>query len=125
MAGLMWKQNVKKGKPFFAASTSYVAPRGDQGDPNLGGIFNDASRGSFTTQIGIGSPQWALTGAWRYGQCGDSMTRRGTQFARQNLSCAYTEDGSAYTNISPSPVPGSPRRLASFPRSASAGVSAT
>jgi hypothetical protein len=98
MAGLMWKQNVKKGNPFLAASTSYVAPRGDQSDPNTGGIFTDASRGSFTTQIGIAAPQWALTGAWRYGQCGDNMTRRGTQFARQTLSCAYLEDGTAYTN---------------------------
>jgi hypothetical protein len=98
MAGLMWKQNVKKGKPFLAASTSYVAPRGDVADPNVGGIFNDASRGSFTTQIGIAAPQWALTGAWRYGQCGDNMTRRGTQFARQTLNCAYQEEGTAYTN---------------------------
>jgi len=98
IGGLMWKQNVKKGKPFFAASTSYVAPRADQGNPNTGGIFNDASRGSFTTQIGVASPQWALTGAWRYGQCGDNMTRRGTQFARQTLSCAYTEDGTSYSN---------------------------
>ena len=30
--GLMWKQNVKKGKPYFAISTSYVAPNGDIGD---------------------------------------------------------------------------------------------
>jgi|LakMenEpi03Aug12_release.lakeMendotaPanAssembly.Ray.scaffolds.fasta_scaffold01280_39 hypothetical protein len=98
MAGLMWKQNVKKGKPFFAASTSYVAPRADNGDPNVGGIFNDASRGSFTTQLGMAAPQWSLAAAWRYGQCGDPMTRRGTQFARQNLNCAFREEGSAYSN---------------------------
>jgi hypothetical protein len=97
-AGLMWKQNVKKGNPFFAASTSYVAPRADNGDPNSGGIFNDASRGSFTTQIGLAAPQWSLAAAWRYGQCGDTMTRRGTQFARQNLNCAYELDGTAYSN---------------------------
>jgi hypothetical protein len=97
-AGLMWKQNVKKGNPFFAASTSYVAPRADNGNPNEGGIFNDASRGSFTTQIGVAAPQWSLAAAWRYGQCGDTMTRRGTQFARQPLNCAYELDGSAYSN---------------------------
>jgi hypothetical protein len=97
-AGLMWKQNVKKGNPFFAASTSYVAPRGDNGNPNDGGIFSDGSRGSFTTQIGLGAPQWSLAAAWRYGQCGDTMTRRGSQFARQSLSCAFEESGSAYSN---------------------------
>ena len=98
MAGLMWKQNVKKGNPYFAISTSYVAPNGDNGNPNEGGLFNDASRASFTTQIGLAAPQWALTAAWRYGQCGDNMTRRGTQFARQSLDCGYDADGSAYSN---------------------------
>jgi hypothetical protein len=103
-AGLMWKQNVKKGKPFLAASTSYVAPRADNGNPNEGGIFNDASGGSFTTQIGVAAPQWSLAAAWRYGQCADNMTRRGTQFARQTLDCSWTVDnaanngGSAYSN---------------------------
>jgi len=98
MGGLMWKQNVKKGKPYFAASTSYVAPNGDNGNPNNGGLFTDGSRGSFTTQIGVAAPQWALAAAWRYGQCGDNMTRRGTQFARQALDCDYGSDGSAYSN---------------------------
>jgi hypothetical protein len=98
MGGLMWKQKVKKGNPYFAISTSYVAPNGDNGNPNEGGLFNDASRASFTTQIGLAAPQWALTAAWRYGQCDDNMTRRGTQFARQRLDCAYDDGGSAYSN---------------------------
>jgi hypothetical protein len=103
-AGLMWKQTVKKGSPYFAASTSYVAPRGGVGDPNVGGIMNDASGGSFTTQIGLASNQWAITAAWRYGQCADNMTRRGTQFARQSLDCAWAannqlnDGGAAYSN---------------------------
>jgi stress response protein YsnF len=97
-AGLMWKQKVKKGNPYFAASTSYVAPSGDNSDPNVGGVFTDGSKGSFLTQIGVAAPQWALTAAWRYGQCGDNMTRRGTQFARQSLDCAFDIDGGAYTN---------------------------
>ena len=95
---------MKKGNPYFAASTSYVAPRGDVGDPNAGGIMNDASGGSFTTQIGLAAKQWALTAAWRYGQCGENMTRRGTQFARQSLDCSWTagnalnDGGAAYSN---------------------------
>ena len=103
-AGLMWKQTVKKGNPYFAASTSYVAPRGDVGDPNAGGIMTDASGGSFTTQLGLASKQWALAAAWRYGQCGENMTRRGTQFARQSLDCSWTagnalnDGGAAYSN---------------------------
>ena len=97
-AGLMWKQNVKKGKPYFAVSTSYVAPAGDNSDPNVGGIMTDGSKGSWTTQLGLAAPQWALAAAWRYGQCGDNMTRRGTQFARQTLDCGFSDGGSAYSN---------------------------
>jgi hypothetical protein len=85
--GLIWKQNVKKGNPYFAASTSYVAPRGDTSDPNTGGLFNSNSGGSFLSQIGWAGPQFALSAAWRYGQCSDPLSRRGTQFARQTLAC--------------------------------------
>jgi hypothetical protein len=92
IAGLMWKQNVKKGKPYFAASTSYVAPDAYNGDtvaPSGGGIFGDSSKGSFTTQLGVAAPQWALAFGWRYGQCGQAF-RRGTQFANQNQPCGQT-----------------------------------
>jgi hypothetical protein len=107
IAGLMWKQNVKKGKPYFAASTSYVAPDAYNGDPATqassttgGGIFGDNSKGSFTTQLGVAAPQWALAFGWRYGQCGQNF-RRGTQFANQVESCGPTNSGvstAAYSN---------------------------
>lgn len=102
--GLMWKQPVKKGQPYFAASTSYVAPSGDNSDPNNGGLMTAGSKASFLTQVGYAGPQFALTAAWRYGQCGDNLARRGTQFARQTLPCDYTSgqpdnwSGSAYSN---------------------------
>ncbi len=96
--GLMWKQSVKKGNPYFAASTSYIAPSGNEGDPSVGGLFSDSSRGSFTTQLGVAAPQWALAFAWRYGQCGQNF-RRGSQFANQNQPCpANGSDDSAYSN---------------------------
>ena len=108
IAGLMWKQNVKKGKPYFAASTSYVAPDANSGNTdnttgNGGGIFGDSSRGSFTTQVGVAAPQWALAFAWRYGQCGQGF-RRGSQYANQNQPCFATpvansgETTTAYSN---------------------------
>jgi len=102
--GLMWKQKVKKGQPYFAASTSYVAVNGENSNPGTtgalggGGLFTSSSAGSFLTQIGWAGPQFALTAAWRYGQCGQDLTRRGTQFARQNLPCA---DGVGTTGVSP------------------------
>ena len=102
--GLMWKQKTKKGQPYFAASTSYVAPSGDNSDPNTGGLMTDGSKASFLTQIGYAGPQFALTAAWRYGQCGDNLDRRGTQFARQTLPCDFTSgqpnrwNGTAYSN---------------------------
>lgn len=95
--GLMWKQNVKKGKPYFAASTSYVAPNGDNSNPTTGGMFTSGSGGSFTTQVGYAGPQFALAAAWRYGQCNQNLTRRGTQFATQTLPCS---DGVGTTGVS-------------------------
>ena len=58
MAGLMWKQNVKKGKPFFAVSTSYVAPNADSSNPSNGGVFTNGSGGSWLTQLGYQAQQW-------------------------------------------------------------------
>ena len=85
---LIWKQPVKKGNPYFAASTSYVAPNGDNSNPTQGGLLTSGAQGSFLTQVGWAGPQFALTAAWRYGQCGQNLTRRGTQFANQTLPCS-------------------------------------
>ena len=95
---LIWKQQVKKGNPFFAASTSYVAPNGDNSNPASGGIMTNSSGGSFLTQIGWAGPQFALTAAWRYGQCNQGLTRKGTQFANQNLPCS---EGVGAAGVSP------------------------
>jgi hypothetical protein len=104
MFGLQWKQKVKKGSPGFGVSTSYVAPRGEYGDPSQGGLMTDDSRASWLTQIGYGGPQWAITAAYRYGQCGDRPNRRGTEFANQTQSCTTTSkkgavrDADAFSN---------------------------
>jgi hypothetical protein len=95
LAGLIWKQKVKKGAPFFAASTSYVAPAaniantgtGASGSPTTGGLFGSNSNGSWLTQIGYQAKQWKTAFAWRYGQCGSTANRRGTQAAVQTESC--------------------------------------
>ena len=99
MFGLMWKQQVKKGQPYFAASTSYVAPNADNSNPSSGGLATSASGGSFLTQIGWAGPQFALTAAWRYGQCNQNLTRRGTQFANQTLPC--DSSGLGASNVNP------------------------
>jgi hypothetical protein len=100
MFGLMWKQQVKKGQPYFAASTSYVAPNADNSNPTSGGLATSGSGGSFLTQIGWAGPQFALTAAWRYGQCNQNLTRRGTQFANQTLPCSEGV-GASTTAVSP------------------------
>ena len=98
MAGLMWKQTVKKGQPFFAVSTSYVAPSADNGDTGTGapgaaaqgGIFQNNSAGSWLTQLGYQAQQWKATFGWRYGQCGNDnnyVNRRGTQAATRAETC--------------------------------------
>jgi len=98
--GLIWKQPVKKGQPYFAASTSYVAINGDNSNPSQGGLLTSGAQGSFLTQIGWAGPQFALTAAWRYGQCGQGLTRRGTQFANQTLPCSEGV-GASTTAVSP------------------------
>ncbi|KEF40893.1 MAG: porin [Cyanobium sp. CACIAM 14] len=86
-AGLMWKQNVKKGKPYFAVSSIYIAPNGDNGNPNQGGIFTERSAGTFTTQVAYAAKQWKTAFAWSYVQCGQNY-RRGTQFAQPGVDCS-------------------------------------
>ena len=84
--GLMWKQNVKKGKPYFAISSAYMAPRGDNGNPNQGGLLNERSRGTWTTQAGVAGKQWRFAFAWSYVQCGQNF-RRGSSFAQPAVDC--------------------------------------
>ena len=93
MAALIWKQNVKKGAPFFAASTSYVAPNADSSNPATGGLFTNGSGGSWLTQLGYQAQQWKATFGWRYGQCGQAVNRRGTQAAVASEPCGTTAAG--------------------------------
>ncbi len=94
--GAVWKQKVKKGNPYMAASVSYVAKNAQDGNPNTGGIMTDGGGGSFTAQIGGAGKQWGLTGAYRYGQCGTDI-RSGTQYtyALSKLKCADLNGGAA------------------------------
>ncbi|MCT0208859.1 iron uptake porin [Synechococcus sp. CS-1332] len=85
--GLVWKQNVKKGKPYFAASTMYVAPNGDNGNPNQGGLFTERSAGTFTTQLALVGKQWRTAFAWSYLQCNQNF-RRGSSFAQPAVDCS-------------------------------------
>jgi len=93
-AAVIWKQNVKKGKPFFAGSLSYVAPSSNSAALNAqGGIMNNLSSSNLTTQIGYQANQWKATFAWRYGQCGTTSASRGadsTQAAGTAESCPTT-----------------------------------
>jgi len=95
LGGFIYKQKVKKGKPYFVASTSYVAPQAQNGDPSQGGIFTDSSKGSWLTQLGYVANQWKGTFGWNYQQCGaSSMVRRGTEAAIQSQTCANSAGGS-------------------------------
>lgn len=94
--GAQWKQAVPEGRPYLAASASYVAPSADAAnttDGDLGaGIAGRYSRGSLFGQVGIGGPGYVVAAAWRYGQC-DLTFRRGTQFANQRQPCAPAGSG--------------------------------
>ena len=91
--GMIWQQNVKKGKPRFSFSASWIAPRGEigqayDGNPfgcaaTEGGLFSNCSNGSLLTQLAYTTPQFNLSLAYRYGNSGSNF-RSGTQFAAQN-----------------------------------------
>jgi hypothetical protein len=97
-AGIVWKQKVKKGNPYLAASASYVAKNGQNGDPRAGGIGTDNSAGSFLAQLGGAGKGWALTGGYRYGQCGTDI-RSGTEYTFEASKQACSKlAGGAGTN---------------------------
>ncbi len=95
LLGAIWKQKVKKGQPYFTASTSYVTPKGSNGSPESGGIATKFSKSSWLTQLAYNQKQWKATFGWNYTQCGNKA-RSGTQASVQSQACDY--DGSAYTN---------------------------
>ena len=90
LAGFIWKQKVKKGQPFFTASTSYVAPNASDGNPNDGGIMSTGSESSWLTQLGYNHKQWKATFGWNYQQCGAKLSRSGSQAAVQSQTCENT-----------------------------------
>jgi len=114
----IWKQPVKKGKPYFTVSTSLVSPSSfsadAQGDTNAntnanavtanaGGILTNKSADSWLTQIGYVKDLWKATFAWRYGKCAGptgAVNRRGSTAAVQAEQCSASNGGaySSYNN---------------------------
>jgi len=104
---LIWKQQVKKGKPFFTASSSLVSPGGNESDTDgnyrstavtAGGILGGQSADSWLTQIAYNQSQWKATAGYNYTKCGgasDYVNRRGTQAAVQALTCSGTNDSAS------------------------------
>ncbi len=92
-AGIIWKQNVPRGRGRFSASASYVAQQGDSGtaydgnpfscSSSEGGIGTDCARGNILAQLNYTTPQWNISAAYRYGQQSTNF-RRGTNFAASN-----------------------------------------
>ena len=99
--GAQWKQQVPEGRPYLAASASYVAPSADNANTadalQGAGIGGRLSRASLFAQVGVGGPGYVVAAAWRRGQC-DLNIRRGTQFANQRQPCA--PGGSGETALS-------------------------
>ncbi|MFN7900840.1 MAG: carbohydrate porin, partial [Synechococcaceae cyanobacterium] len=92
--GLVWQQNVKKGKPRFSFSASWIAPNGEigqayDGNPYAcaggveGGLFANCSGGSLLTQLAYTTPQFNVSLAYRYGNAGSNF-REGTEFVASN-----------------------------------------
>jgi hypothetical protein len=134
MGGFMWKQPVKKGKPFMAASISYVAPNANSGNTNQasgqGGIGGDNSGASFLAQIGYQAQQWKATFGWNASQCGTSrLARSGTQALATAQPCTSnpgtfntsTVDTNAYSNSFALGLAWQPKKEGTFVPSVSVG----
>ena len=104
---LIWKQPVKKSKPYFTVSTSLVSPGANSGDAdgvyttsgsasvNAGGILGSYSSDSWLTQIAYVQPQWKAAFGYNFVKCGganDYTNRRGSQAATRALSCTGTNE---------------------------------
>ena len=93
-AAVIWRQNVKKGAPFFGASLSYIAQNansatsgtGSSNGANAGGIMGNNSQSNLLLQLGYQAQQWKSTFAWRWGSCGTNA-REGTQAAIAPAAC--------------------------------------
>jgi hypothetical protein len=107
---LIWKQPVKKGKPYFTASTSLVSPGSNASDADgsyttatgtsvkAGGILGAYSADSWLTQIAYVKDSWKAAFAYRYGKCGGDSNytnRRGSQAAITALSCLGVNDSTS------------------------------
>ena len=89
-AAVIWKQDVKKGHPYFATSLSFVAPNSNLGSTTAaGGILNNNSQSNLTFQAGYQAQQWKATFGWRYGQCGQAPANAqgSTQAAGASEAC--------------------------------------
>ena len=92
-AAVIWRQKVKTGTPFFAASVSFVAPNSNAAATTApGGIMNNNSQGNLLIQTGYQAAQWKATFGWRYGQCGQAgnRTANSTQAAGAIETCPTT-----------------------------------
>ena len=85
LVGGYWKQSVDKGDNAFSVSLNYVTPKGSNGNSATGGFMTSNSAASVLAQIGYAGPQWGVTAAYRYGQCGSSL-RGSTSFVDTNTS---------------------------------------
>ncbi|MEI6359724.1 MAG: iron uptake porin [Synechococcus sp. ELA619] len=112
-AAVIWKQNVKKGQPFFGASVSVIAPNAFSADTNTGntasgvalsntasgGIFNNGSATNLLIQTGYQADQWKATFAWRYGSCGQQVNRQGSTAGVAGEACPGVTTGWNGTNV--------------------------
>jgi len=115
---LIWKQPVKKGKPYFTASSSLVSPGANEADTDgdyrlqtgattssvrAGGILGAYSADSWLSQIAYVEKNWKAAVAYRYGKCGGGsnyQNRRGSQAATQAELCTGTNPSSSNFAVS-------------------------
>lgn len=79
-AGLWWRRNG------FAASASYIAANGNEGNPETGGIGTSNSGSTGTVQAGYSASNWGITAIWNYIQNGSNVINYATDFTLISFS---------------------------------------
>jgi hypothetical protein len=83
-----WKQNVKKGNPYFTFDTSYIAERGNDSST---GMFNNDGAQNINAQLGFKGQNYGLALGYRYGSEG-TRTRVGNGYAGNLLVSGQTSN---------------------------------
>ena len=90
-ASIIWRKPLSSSTSLVATGL-YLANRGEQGNPGMGGLGSDNAGASGTAQLSFVGNNWNISGVWTYNQSGVYMGM-GTPLYNQPFSGATNSYG--------------------------------